>query len=191
MCPGSNRRGSGEAAQLITSEIKKSIGVVCSKDSTGQPGPMGRLGSSAISVMVASNSLSEWEVSNPLVLACLTIRGFETQGLNLPGPTWWPRLGLEDRAGCSTGSHFSYLEVKKGHPLWTPALYHSTEGPEDGRKLGRESPWAAEPQTLSILHLVWHYRHKCHFLFVTRAVLALPRRFIHRTMSLSTQAIRA
>lgn len=28
MCPGSNRRGSGEAAQLITCEIEKSIGFV-------------------------------------------------------------------------------------------------------------------------------------------------------------------
>lgn len=28
MCPGSNRRGSGKAAQLITCEIKKSLGFV-------------------------------------------------------------------------------------------------------------------------------------------------------------------
>lgn len=111
---------------------------VCSREAKGQPGPMGRLGpSSAITVMVGSNSLSEWEVSNPFVLACLTIREFETQGLNLQGPTWLPRLELEDRTGCSTGSHFSCLEVQKGHPLWRPVLYHGTEGPEDGRKLGR------------------------------------------------------
>lgn len=165
---------------------------VCLRESIGQPGLMGRLDPSpAIAAMVGSNSLSEWEVSNPLVLACLTLRGFETQGLGLQGPTWLPRLELEDRTGCSTGSHFSELEVQKGHPQWRPVLYHGTEGPEDERKAGGEASWAAEPQTLSILHLVWHHRHKCHFLFVTRPVLALLRRFIHRAMSLSTQAIRA
>lgn len=53
----------------------------------------------------------------PLVLACLTVMGFETQGLDLQEPTLLARLELEDRAGCSTGSHFSDLEVQKGHSL--------------------------------------------------------------------------
>lgn len=111
----------------------------CLRESTGQPGPMGRLGpSSAITVMVGSNNLSQWEVSNPLVLACLTIRGFETWGLDFQGPTWLPRLELEDRTGCSTDFHFSDLEVQKGHPLWRPVLYHGTEGSEDGRKIDRK-----------------------------------------------------
>lgn len=141
MCPGSNRRGSGEADQLITFEIKKSIDfvLVCVfKGGHRAAWAMGRLGPSpAITVMVGSKSLSEWGVSNPLVLACLTIREFETQGLNLQGPTWLPRLELEDRTGCSTGSCFLYLEVQNGHPLWRAVLYHGTEGPEGGRKLGR------------------------------------------------------
>lgn len=59
----------------------------------GQPGPMDRLDSPpAITAMVGSNSLSEREVSNPLVQTCLTIRGFETQGLDLQRPAWSPRL---------------------------------------------------------------------------------------------------
>lgn len=118
---------------------------VCLRESIGQPGLMGRLDPSpAIAAMVGSNSLSEWEVSNSLVLACLTLRGFETQGVGLQGPTWLPRLELEDRTGCSTGSHFSELEVQKGHPQWRPVFIMALRVQrmrerQEGRHLGQQS----------------------------------------------------
>ena len=104
----------------------------------GQPGLTGRLDPSAITAMVGSNSLSEWEVFNPLVQTCLTIRGFETQGLDLQRPTWLPRLQAGGQGWLWRRVPFLRAwAVQKGHPSWGPVLSGGTEGPEDGSKMGR------------------------------------------------------
>lgn len=141
MCPGSNRTGLREAARLITREIKKSISVVlaCMLWAVSQGSLDQWAGRTLLpSVMVASNSLSQWAVSNPLVQTCLTSRGFETQGLDLQRPSWSPNL--QARGQGSPQGRFLFLRalvVQKGHPFWGPALSVGAEGSEHGSKAGR------------------------------------------------------
>lgn len=143
MCPGSNRTGLGEAAQLITHEIKKSISFVlaCVLRAVSQGSLDQRAGRTLLpSAMVGSNSLSQWEVSNPLVQTCLTSRGFETQGLDLQRPTRSCNVQARGQGSPQCGILFlRALVVQKGHLFLGPVLSVGTEGSEHGSKVSRRS----------------------------------------------------
>lgn len=143
MCPGSNRRGSGKAAQLITCEIKKSLGFVLACALRG--GSWGSLDQwTGWTLHLPSQrwwgqtASQSGKFPTPWYRLAWLFGDLKPRVLICKDPLGLPGCKLEDRAGFHVGSRFSELgEVKKGHPFWGPILSGGTEGPEDGHKMSR------------------------------------------------------